>query len=59
MRDIAGPIIVAAIPMITTTIRSSKSVNPLSPGVVAYFLELGAPFWNASIECARVAVGRP
>jgi hypothetical protein len=42
MRDIAGPIIVAAIPRITTTIRSSKRVNPLSPRVVAYFLELGA-----------------
>src|SRR5450759_550390 len=48
MRDIAGPVIVARTPRITTTIRSSKMENPLSPRVVAFLLELVA-ILNASV----------
>jgi hypothetical protein len=42
MRDMAGPVIAARMPMTTRTIAISKMENPLSPRGVAFLLELGA-----------------
>src|SRR6267142_1758859 len=51
IRDIAGPVIAARIPIMTITMATSKRENPLSPRGVAFLLELGA-ILNASMGAA-------
>src|SRR6266404_2164318 len=51
MRDIAGPVIAARIPMMTRTMAISKMENPLSARFVPFLLELGA-ILKASVGAA-------
>src|SRR6266446_2213981 len=51
MRDIAGPVIAARMPMMTKTMAISKMENPLSARFVAFLLELGA-ILKASVGAA-------